>query len=123
MLKVAVTGGRDYEDASLVEDTLRMLYVQEGEFTLLHGGAPGVDSFAKQWAIDSGFTSQEFPANWAAFGKAAGPIRNRDMVREADMLIAFPGGRGTADCIKAATMAGVPVFLAVPIKEDETNGL
>ena len=123
MLNVAVTGSRFYSDREHVNETLDAVREQYGEFVLFHGNATGADTLAKEWAIANGIEPKPFDPNWGAFGKAAGPIRNRDMVKHADMLIAFPGGKGTNDCIKAATMAGVPVFAAVQIKEDITNGL
>jgi YspA, cpYpsA-related SLOG family len=116
MLKVAVTGGRWYDDQALVSDTLDLLRVQEGDFILLHGNATGADTLAKFWAIDRGIEHKPFKAEWSKYGKPAGPIRNREMVAEADMLIAFPGNRGTNDCIQAAIEANVPVFMAVTIE-------
>ena len=56
-----------------------------------------------------------FPADWIRHGRAAGPIRNEQMLREGcpDLVVAFhddPGlGRGTADMVRRALAAGVPV--------------
>jgi predicted polyphosphate/ATP-dependent NAD kinase len=121
-LNVAVTGGRWYDDQAEVSRILDEVLAKYGPFVLFHGNATGADTLAKFWAIDRGIEHKPFKANWASFGKAAGPIRNREMVKHADMLIAFPGGKGTNDCIKTATMAGVPVFVAIPI-EGNDDGL
>lgn len=55
----------------------------------------------------------EFPADWNAHGKAAGPIRNQQMAQEADVLIAFWDGksRGTKDMIEKATRAGLDMHV------------
>jgi hypothetical protein len=116
MLKIAVTGGRDFADRDLAYSTLDMLLDQNGNFTLLHGNATGLDTLAKEWALGRSIESIPFKAQWDKHGKAAGPIRNREMVREADMLIVFRGGRGTTDCTKAAIEIGIPVFMVVDIQ-------
>ena len=52
-----------------------------------------------------------YPADWDKHGKAAGPIRNKQMIDEGkpDLVIAFPGGRGTAGAVRLAKFAGVTV--------------
>lgn len=77
---------------------------------LLHGGASGVDAAAAAWARAAGVEARAFPADWSG-GRSAGPARNRRMLREGqpDVLLAFPGGRGTDDCVRAAGELGVPV--------------
>lgn len=77
---------------------------------LIHGGAHGADTLAGEWARDNGIPVQVVPAEWDTHGKAAGPIRNRAMLAlSPDAVIAAPGGRGTADMVKQARRAGVPV--------------
>jgi hypothetical protein len=82
-----------------------------GPTLLLHGGASGADHFASNWADFEGVKSQVFPADWAEHGRAAGPIRNQRMLDEGkpDLVIAFPGGRGTADMVRRAKAAGIKV--------------
>lgn len=55
-----------------------------------------------------------FPANWKKFGKAAGPLRNVKMIEEGkpDVVIAFPGGHGTANMVALAEASGIPVIRA-----------
>src|SRR5690606_25211324 len=78
---------------------------------LIHGAARGADSIAGQWAASRGVEALSFPANWTRDGKAAGPIRNQRMLDEGqpDVVIAFPGGGGTADMVRRAKAAGVQV--------------
>lgn len=78
---------------------------------LIQGGATGVDEAAKRWAQARGIPVMEFPANWTHQGKAAGPIRNAAMLKygQPELVVAFPGGNGTANMVKLARAAGVPV--------------
>lgn len=74
-----------------------------GEMTLLiHGDARGADRLAARWAVQNGVPVKAFPANWRAHGLAAGPMRNEQMLVEGmpQLVIAFPGGRGTADMVR-----------------------
>lgn len=79
---------------------------------VISGKAPGVDTAAIDWAINSWCDFQEYPADWDKHGKAAGPIRNKQMIDEGkpDYVIAFKGGKGTANMIKQAKEAGIPVI-------------
>lgn len=84
-----------------------------GEDTLIHGGATGVDAFVEEAARTWKRVRQvlRFRAEWDKYGPAAGPIRNQRMVDDGkpDLVIAFPGGRGTADMKRRACAAGIPV--------------
>jgi hypothetical protein len=66
---------------------------------------------ARQWASDCRVPCTVFHADWDAHGKAAGPKRNRWMLDtfKPDAVIAFAGGRGTSDCIQAATQRNIPL--------------
>ncbi|WP_218916547.1 SLOG family protein [Rubinisphaera brasiliensis] len=83
----------------------------------MHGDARGADRLAGEWAADRGVEVLACAANWKVHGRAAGPISNRRMLDESpDLLVAFPGGRGTADMVKAAKKAGVKIVLAAEIE-------
>lgn len=59
---------------------------------------------------DLGFWVEDFPADWERNGRAAGPIRNRQMLDgKPDLVIAFPGGKGTADMVAEAKRRGIAV--------------
>ncbi|MEM9892795.1 MAG: DUF2493 domain-containing protein [Actinomycetota bacterium] len=109
--RVLVCGGRDYDDRGrlwLVLDGLADEY--PGQWAVVAGGAPGADRLAVTWAHECGRVSVEFRADWAQHGRAAGPIRNQAMADYgADLVVAFPGGRGTRDMTRRARRAGVPV--------------
>jgi len=118
---VAVTGGREYDDLDRVFYTMDTIHREQGPIRMLvHGGATGADTLAAIWAAKNGVATRVFLPDWDKHGKAAGPIRNREMLKEARpaLLVAFPGGRGTADCTRQAEGFGTFVYI---IKEDETN--
>jgi hypothetical protein len=79
---------------------------------VFHGGAGGADRLISQTAQALGWPLLERPALWARHGRGAGPVRNQCMVAEAGALaaglggvlvvVAFPGGRGTSSCVRAA---------------------
>ena len=106
-MRVLVCGGRDYDNTERVCDVLAGLRPS----LVIHGAARGADSLAGLWARMSGVDVAEFPANWDKHGKAAGHIRNAQMLTEGkpDVVVAFPGGRGTEDMKRRARAAGVEV--------------
>lgn len=108
-MRIIVCGGRDYDDAETVTAVIMALHPDV--VTIVHGDAPGADSLARMVGTGLGFEVEHHPADWKRHGKAAGPIRNQQMLDAgADLVIAFPGGRGTADMVKRAKGAGVPVL-------------
>lgn len=110
-LRTIVCGGRDYDDAMAVYHALDDFDAAHGIAVVAHGGAAGADDLARNWAMMGGIPVVSYPANWKAEGKAAGPKRNQRMLDEfkPDVVIAFPGGRGTADMIRRAEAHGVKV--------------
>lgn len=109
-MRILVTGGRTYIAYRTIRDVLRE-YDTDPPPTLVHGAASGADRTAAQVATHVlGWPVEEHPADWHQHGRAAGPIRNQHMVSlGADILIAFPGGKGTADMVRRAQAAGIPV--------------
>lgn len=110
-MKVLVCGGRDYKHEIIVRDALDSILRTDGIKMVIHGDASGADFFAGQWAFRNGIQEVRCPANWKRHGKAAGPIRNEAMLLlQPDLVIAFPGGTGTANMVKQAKAAGVRVI-------------
>jgi hypothetical protein len=100
MKDVIVTGGRDYSDANMVEDVLDLFDIG----LLIQGGASGADRLAEMYADAHSIESVTIEADWDKHGRAAGPIRNKEMLKRYPnaIVIAFPGGAGTQNCIKTA---------------------
>lgn len=101
-MKVAVCGGRDYRLTEKDRALLSSLHAREPITTLLHGGCRGADADAAAWAAENGIAAREYPAAWDMHGNAAGPIRGKQMVDDCDLLVAFPGGRGTEHAMSYA---------------------
>jgi hypothetical protein len=106
-MKILVCGGRDYFDAERID---RILDLVMPSF-VIHGCARGADALAANWAVKRGVPHQCYKADWHTHGKGAGHIRNRQMLLEGkpQMVIAFPGGSGTADMVGRSMQRGVPV--------------
>lgn len=111
-MRVLVTGGRNYDDSHRVYAVLDKLHAEAGIDRLIEGGARGADELARRWAQDvAGVPVETYEADWESQGSFAGPARNARMLAEGrpDLVIAFPGNRGTADMIRKARKAGVKV--------------
>ena len=109
-MKAVICGGRSYD---LTTDDLRWLDAlhEEHHFTtVLSGGARGADAWGETWAKLNAIPVERHPPDWSRWGNAAGPIRNAEMANVADAVVAFAGGRGTADMIRRAQEKGLPVF-------------
>jgi hypothetical protein len=107
ILYLAVTGGRDYP---VPLDVYKVLdEYKDKNLYLVLGDATGVDTFARQWAEYHQIPHTVHKADWETHGRAAGPIRNGKMIEQANSLVAFRGGRGTANCISQARKAGIDI--------------
>jgi hypothetical protein len=104
---LAVTGGRNYSDTGYLKQVLDVIHADRHIDVLVQGGATGADLLSKQWAIKNLVQVCEFkvePSQWRT-SKSSGPVRNSLMLATCriDVLVAFPGGRGTTDCVDKAT--------------------
>ena len=104
-MRVLITGSReeDVEAEILVKSTLANHYATREITEIIVGDAKGVDAIATRWARGMGIPVRVFPADWQTHGKAAGPIRNQEMVdTNPDICYAFPrkGSKGTWDCVE-----------------------
>lgn len=106
-MKILVCGGRDYKDYGLVVTTID----DHKPTAIITGGATGADRLAGLYANVMHIPLTVYPANWKLHGKKAGHLRNQQMLDEGkpDLVIAFPGGKGTANMIGKALFAKVPV--------------
>lgn len=110
---IVVTGGRDFTDEAFVSETLSALHLERPITLVVEGGQVtwrdglaigGADYLAHCWATMNGVATVSEKADWDNYGSRAGPIRNSYMLRKyiPAIVVAFPGGRGTADCVRKA---------------------
>lgn len=107
---VLVCGGRDFYDYRYLSEVLYEIHDNEHITAIVHGDAKGADSHAGSWARAAGVCEIKVPAQWG-MGRGAGPIRNGWMVNilPIDLVVAFPGGTGTADMVRQAKAKGKEV--------------
>ena len=123
-MKILVCGDRNWVDqAAITRELLGYLRtttppskpVSPNTITVIHGDARGADRLAGEVARCLGMKVKRYPADWAQYGRAAGPIRNKRMLEEGkpDLVLAFHPdlrqSRGTAHMVSIAKKAGVPV--------------
>lgn len=134
-MRVLVCGGRDYSDREHIHSTLSAIDAETPISLLIHGAATGADSAGAAWAEAHGKPPKPFPAQWrdlshpdavirtrrdgVKYDAKAGHRRNALMLSEGqpDLVVAFPGGSGTADMVRIAKAAGVPVRQIAPRME------
>ena len=120
-MKILVCGGRDYDDFEmvykalfLVAERINLPVDEDGtldarKLTIIHGAARGADSIAAYWGKIYNANVMAFPADWDKHGKAAGHIRNAQMLSEGepDCIMFFPGGRGTENMKRQGREKGI----------------
>lgn len=110
-MRVLVCGGRNFSDTKRLFEVLSGYHKITPFTCLIHGAASGADTLAGKWASQIGIQIKAYPADWNKYGRSAGSVRNAQMLHDGkpDLVIAFPGGRGTANMIKLAKAANTPV--------------
>jgi hypothetical protein len=122
-MRILFSGSRTFFDDQVVVLMLERLIAKAKDvtaMTIVHGGAPGLDSIVGVLAKSRGMQVEIHRADWHIHGNAAGVIRNQKMVDlGADLLVAYPlpEGKGTQDCIQRAVKAGIPTLVF-----DSANG-
>ena len=103
-MKLAVVGSRTFNDYRL----LKKVVSRFNPSIIISGGAKGADALAERYARESGLLLVVFKPEWKRFGRAAGPVRNKKIVKEAHGVVAFWDGksRGTRSTIRLAEKIG-----------------
>lgn len=123
MFVVAITGGRDFYDYPHMKRVLEALHRQRPITEIRNGGMTGADALSSYWAYENKVDTECFGAQWRSLGKRAGPERSREMLKwsecgnccswrqdDADLLVAFPGGRGTDAAVRIARGLNIAVL-------------
>jgi len=113
--RLLVCGGRHFADEAFLRAHMNAAIGGRKNVVVIHGDAPGADRLADKIAREAGVPIVRFRAGWS-LGRRAGPLRNQRMIDEGrpDLVLAMPGGAGTADMLRRAMAAGVPTIQAVP---------
>jgi hypothetical protein len=118
-MRVLICGSRDWSKPIPIDVVVAGFAAVYGaaHVTVIHGAARGADSMAASAAHRVGVACEDYPADWATHGKAAGFIRNQRMLDEGkpEVVVAFTDdlatSRGTSDMVRRARAAGVPVYV------------
>ena len=99
-----ISGGRDFNDVEFMIDRLGTIHESLTITKVVTGGARGADEIGMLWAEEMGIEVATYEPDWDKHGKAAGNIRNQEMLdqEDPDGVICFPGGRGTDDMFRRA---------------------
>ena len=110
---VAIAGGKDVQDPAAVIGRLEKTRAKYADMILVHGGGPGVERIAAQWADRNGVHQIVCKPDWDRHGRAAPFRRNEELL---DLLpkgvIAFPGSGITENLVDRARQLGIPVMKA-----------
>ena len=104
-VRLAVIGSRDFPSRYLVE---RLIYEIPKDIVLVSGGARGVDTWVEVAAKHHNRQIDIYPANWSQHGKNAGFVRNNQIIRNSDLVLAFwsDKSKGTKHSIQLAKYLG-----------------
>ena len=103
-MKLAVVGSRTFNDYDLLKSKLDAIHNRKPITVIVSGGAKGADSLAERWARENRIELLIFTPDWDKYGKRAGFIRNEDIIKNSDAVIAFWDGtsKGTKHDIDLA---------------------
>lgn len=127
-VNIVVSGGREYENYPELSQKLDRIISQLNipsnmGINIVSGGARGADALAEKYAQERGYDTQVYPADWEQQGVQAGMLRNTEMAKVGDVLVAFPGGSGTENMIRQMTQDfGKPAYRAANIQEPTEVG-
>lgn len=110
-MRVLVCGGRDFFRRAFLYKVLDRLHKKLIFDTLMEGNARGADKLAGSWARKNQISLLIYHAEWRNYGRAAGSVRNRKMLEEGkpNLVVAFPGGTGTANMVRISREAGIDI--------------
>lgn len=111
-MRVLVCGGRDFTNQAWLFNELDKLDAKDKITCIISGCVQGADNLAMLWAFKRKIEVAPFPADWKNLSNSAGPIRNETMIKKGrpDIILAFPGGRGTENMIMLGLNARLRVY-------------
>lgn len=117
-MKIIIAGCRDFNNYVLLKSKLDFYFKNVEVTEIVSGACSGADKLGERYALEHNITVRRFPADWS-LGRKAGPLRNEEMAKYADALVAFWDGesRGTKDMINRAKLYGLKVRIVDIRKE------
>ena len=112
-IRILICGDRFWQDKATIHKVVDSL---PPDTVVIHGAARGADCIAGDCAMERGLKVIMFPAKWLQYGKAAGVIRNQQMLDEGHpnrVVFFHPNlsqSRGTKDMVERARKAGIPTY-------------
>ena len=112
-MRLLICGDRNYSD----KEAIRQVIEKFKPSVIIEGEAKGADSLAREVGEELGIEVEKYPADWAAYGRAAGPIRNSKMLKagKPDIVVGFHDNisesKGTKNMLSISLIAGKPVFV------------
>ena len=112
-MRITIGGCRDYNNYEVFSEFVSecISKINSENIVILSGHCSGVDEMAEKYAKEKGYELEIYPADWKKYGKAAGPKRNKEMVRNSNAVIAFWDGksRGTKNLIDLAKKKDIQI--------------
>lgn len=114
--RIVIAGSRNYNNYQEAKEFIDFHIENiKNEFTVifLSGGCKGADMLGERYAIEHGFQIERFPAEWKRYGRAAGPKRNEQMAKSADLVICFwdKKSSGTKSMIQYTKKYNKPIYI------------
>lgn len=111
--RIVVAGSRDFNDYAVAKVYIDYCIqrIKKNTLIFMSGGCRGADSLGERYALENGYGIEYYKPSWKKYGKAAGPIRNREMAEKCDYVICFWNGKskGTWSMIAEAKKRGKEV--------------
>ncbi len=116
MKRIVIAGSRDFNDYRIAEEYINQCIKAENtvdSITIISGGCNGADKLGERYAWEHKLLLEIYTADWKRYGKAAGPIRNKKMANDADIVICFwnKKSKGTKSMIDFAKGKGKVVYI------------
>ena len=110
-MRTIIAGSRTIKDYDIVKEAIEKSGFQIT--TLISGTAPGVDQLGEKWANENGVSIEIHPADWDKWGRAAGPIRNKEMAdcAEACIIVWDKVSKGTKNMMMQAIKNGLKLYV------------
>ena len=114
-INIAVVGSRTFEDYDKMKSILDVFVGihLEKDICIVSGGAKGADSLGEEYARKNNLEFLCFMPEWGKYGKVAAFLRNKDIVKASDRVVAFWNGKsaGTKHTLDEARRSDIPSYI------------